>query len=74
MNFVASKKRDECYKEIMVEKIKVLALVDTGSTVSLLREDTFENMKAIKLSESKCKTVGFGGAKVETSRSFQAER
>ena len=73
MNFVASEKGDECYKEIMAENIKVLALVDTGSTVSLLREDTFENMKAIKLSESKCKNVEFGGAKVETSGYFQAE-
>ena len=57
----------------MVENLKIVALVDTGSTLSFLREDTFENTKAIKLSESKCKTVGFGGAEVETSGSFQAE-
>lgn len=73
IDFVYSEKENSCYKEVVVEGETLKALIDTESALSLIREDVFEKFKLTNLRDSKCKAVGFGGGKVETKGSFQAE-
>ncbi|GFW61490.1 retrovirus-related Pol polyprotein from transposon opus [Trichonephila clavipes] len=59
-------------KEIFFGKVKITALIDSGSTVSLLRENTSRRiMNPTKLSKSKMLLTGIGEAQVTTIGSFE---
>ncbi|GFW30396.1 retrovirus-related Pol polyprotein from transposon 17.6 [Trichonephila clavipes] len=61
-------------KEIFFGKVKVTALIDSGSTVSLLRENTSRRiMDTTKLSKNKMLLTGIGEAQVTTIGSFEHE-
>ncbi|GFU77057.1 peptidase A2 domain-containing protein [Trichonephila clavipes] len=53
-------------------KVKITALIDSGSTVSLLRENTSRRiMDPTKLSKNKMLLTGIGEAQVTTIGSFE---
>ncbi|GFT16803.1 uncharacterized protein TNCV_1334061 [Trichonephila clavipes] len=59
-------------KEIFFGKVKITALVDSGSTVSLLRENTSRRiMDPTKLSKNKMLLTGIGEVQVTTIGSFE---
>ncbi|GFW16495.1 uncharacterized protein TNCV_2351191 [Trichonephila clavipes] len=59
-------------KEIFFGKVKITALIDSGSTVSLLRENTSRRvMDLTKLSKNKMLLTGIGEAQVTTIGSFE---
>lgn len=58
-------------KNIEINKVNFRALMDTGSTVSLLREDAFKRLKDYKLIPSSRTFFGFGGGESETLGYFQ---
>ncbi|GFY00880.1 uncharacterized protein TNCV_4528991, partial [Trichonephila clavipes] len=59
-------------KEIIFGKVKITALIDSGSTVSLLRENTSRRiMDPTKLSKNKMLLTGIGEAQVTTIGSFE---
>ncbi|GFW50424.1 transposon Tf2-6 polyprotein [Trichonephila clavipes] len=61
-------------KEIFFEKLKITALIDSGSTLSLLRENTSRRiMDPTKLSKNKMLLTGIGEAQVTTIGSFEHE-
>ncbi|GFU91037.1 RVP domain-containing protein [Trichonephila clavipes] len=61
-------------KEIFFGKVKITALIDSGSTVSLLRENTSRRiMDPTKLSKNKMLLTGIGEAQVTTIGSFVHE-
>ncbi|GFS57438.1 retrovirus-related Pol polyprotein from transposon 17.6 [Trichonephila clavipes] len=61
-------------KEIFFGKVKITALIDSGSTVSLLRENTSRRiMDPTKLSKNKMLLTGIGEAQVTTIGSFEHE-
>ncbi|GFX89896.1 hypothetical protein TNCV_1535431 [Trichonephila clavipes] len=61
-------------KEIFFGKIKILALIDSGSTVSLLRENTSRRiMDPTKLLKNKMLLTGIGEAQATTIGSFEHE-
>ncbi|GFT98983.1 transposon Ty3-I Gag-Pol polyprotein [Trichonephila clavipes] len=61
-------------KEIFFGKVKITALIDSGSTVSLLRENTSRRiMDPTKLSKNKMLLTGIGEAQVTTIVSFEHE-
>ncbi|GFT52487.1 uncharacterized protein TNCV_14651 [Trichonephila clavipes] len=61
-------------KEIFFGKVKITALIDSGSTVSLLRENTSRRiMDPTKLSKNKTLLTGIGEAQVTTIGSFEHE-
>ncbi|GFW13938.1 peptidase A2 domain-containing protein [Trichonephila clavipes] len=61
-------------KEIFFGKLKITALIDSGSTVSLLRENTSRRiMDPIKLSKNKMLLTGIGEVQVATIGSFEHE-
>ncbi|GFV96216.1 uncharacterized protein TNCV_1871761 [Trichonephila clavipes] len=61
-------------KEIFFGKVKITALIDSGSTVSLLRKNTSRRiMDPTKLSKNKMLLTGIGEAQVTTIGSFEHE-
>ncbi|GFW24381.1 hypothetical protein TNCV_606271 [Trichonephila clavipes] len=61
-------------KEIFFGKVKITALIDSGSTVSLLRENTSRRiMDPTKLSKNKMLLTGIGEVQVTTIGSFEHE-
>ncbi|GFT93321.1 retrovirus-related Pol polyprotein from transposon 17.6 [Trichonephila clavipes] len=61
-------------KEIFFGKVKITALIDSGSTVSLLRENTSRRiMDPTKLSKNKMLLTGIGEAQVTTIGPFEHE-
>ncbi|GFU73477.1 peptidase A2 domain-containing protein [Trichonephila clavipes] len=61
-------------KEIFFGKVKIKALIDSGSTVSLLRENTSRRiMDPKRLSKNKMLLTGIGEAQVTTIGSFEHE-
>ncbi|GFV18789.1 homeotic protein female sterile [Trichonephila clavipes] len=61
-------------KEIFFGKVKITALIDSGSTVSLLRENTSRRiMDPTKLSKNKMLVTGIGKTHVTTIGSFKYE-
>ncbi|GFX66487.1 homeotic protein female sterile [Trichonephila clavipes] len=59
-------------KEIFFGKVKITVLIDSGSTVSLLRENTSRRiMDPTKLSKNKMLLTGIGEAQVKTIGSFE---
>ncbi|GFX15628.1 homeotic protein female sterile [Trichonephila clavipes] len=61
-------------KEIFFGKVKITGLIDSGSTVSLLRENTSRRtMDPTKLSKNKMLLTGIGEAQVTTIGSFEHE-
>ncbi|GBN83334.1 hypothetical protein AVEN_23724-1 [Araneus ventricosus] len=61
-------------KEIMFSTKRVKALIDTGSTVSLLRENTSRRLiDPTKLAKNKILLTGIGRAHVTTIKSFEQE-
>ncbi|GFT55040.1 uncharacterized protein TNCV_2325491 [Trichonephila clavipes] len=61
-------------KEIFFGKVKITALIDSGSTISLLRENTSRRiMDPTKLSKNKMLLTGIGEAEVTTIGSFEHE-
>ncbi|GFY25801.1 uncharacterized protein TNCV_1915511 [Trichonephila clavipes] len=61
-------------KEIVFEKVKITALIDSGSTASLLRENTSRRiMDPTKLSKNKMLLTGIGEAQVTTIGSLEHE-
>ncbi|GFV44000.1 uncharacterized protein TNCV_3571211 [Trichonephila clavipes] len=59
-------------KEIFFGKVKITALIDSGSTVSLLRENTSRRiMDPTKFSKNKMLLTGIGEAQVTTIGSFE---
>ncbi|GFV23828.1 homeotic protein female sterile [Trichonephila clavipes] len=61
-------------KEIFFGKVKITALIYSGSTVSLLRENTSRRiMDPTKLSKNKMLLTGIGEAQVTTIGSFEHE-
>ncbi|GFU56469.1 homeotic protein female sterile [Trichonephila clavipes] len=61
-------------KDIFFGKVKITALIDSGSTVSLLRENTSRRiMDPTKLSKNKMLLTGIGEAQVTTIGSFEHE-
>ncbi|GFV52868.1 retrovirus-related Pol polyprotein from transposon 17.6 [Trichonephila clavipes] len=59
-------------KEIFFGKVKIMALIDSGSTVSLLRENSSRRiMDPTKLSKNKMLLTGIGEAQVTTIGSFE---
>ncbi|GFS98048.1 uncharacterized protein TNCV_2019661 [Trichonephila clavipes] len=61
-------------KEIFFGKVKITALNDSGSTVSLLRENTSKRiMDPTKLSKNKMLLTGFGEAQVTNIGSLEHE-
>ncbi|GFW09181.1 retrovirus-related Pol polyprotein from transposon 17.6 [Trichonephila clavipes] len=59
-------------KEIFFGKVKITALIDSGSTVSLLRENTSRRiMDPTKLSKNKMLLTGIGEVQVTTIGSFE---
>lgn len=46
MNLINSKKETDCFQNITVGKVDLKALVDTGSALSLLREDVVKEMSS----------------------------
>ncbi|GFY35671.1 uncharacterized protein TNCV_2619631 [Trichonephila clavipes] len=61
-------------KEIYFAKVKITALIDSGSTISLLRENTSRRiMDPTKLSKNKMLLTGIGEAQVTTIGSFEHE-
>ncbi|GFV21582.1 hypothetical protein TNCV_5121691 [Trichonephila clavipes] len=59
-------------KEIFFGKVKITALIDSGSTVSLLRENTSRRiMDPTKLSKNKMLLTGIDEAQVTTIGSFE---
>ncbi|GFT66589.1 transposon Tf2-6 polyprotein [Trichonephila clavipes] len=61
-------------KEIFFGKVKITALIDRGSTVSLFRENTSRRiMDPTKLSKNKMLLTGIGEAQVTTIGSFEHE-
>ncbi|GFV07309.1 uncharacterized protein TNCV_1313071 [Trichonephila clavipes] len=63
-----------CTKEIFFGKVKITALIDSGSTLSLLRENTSRRiMDPTKLSKNKMLLTGIGDAQVTTISSFEHE-
>ncbi|GFW71260.1 transposon Ty3-I Gag-Pol polyprotein [Trichonephila clavipes] len=61
-------------KEIFFGKVKITALIDSGSTVSLLRENTSRRiMDPTKLSKNNMLLTGIGEAQVTTIGSFEHE-
>ncbi|GFX49996.1 hypothetical protein TNCV_3883241 [Trichonephila clavipes] len=61
-------------KEIFFGKVKITALIDSGSTVSLLRENSSRRiMDPTKLSKNKMLLTGTGEAQVTTIGSFEHE-
>ncbi|GFX68716.1 RVP domain-containing protein [Trichonephila clavipes] len=57
-------------------KVKITALIDSGSTVSLLRENIYTSrriMDPTKLSKNKMLLTGIGEAQVTTIGSFEHE-
>ncbi|GFY07743.1 transposon Tf2-6 polyprotein [Trichonephila clavipes] len=61
-------------KEIFFGKVKITVLIDSGSTVSLLRENTSRRiMDPTKLSKNKMLLTGIGEAQVTTIGSFEHE-
>ncbi|GFU30312.1 uncharacterized protein TNCV_2865121 [Trichonephila clavipes] len=61
-------------KEIFFGKVKITALIDSGSTVSLLRENSSRRiMDPTKLSKNKMLLTGIGEAQVTTIGSFEHE-
>ncbi|GFX64750.1 retrovirus-related Pol polyprotein from transposon 17.6 [Trichonephila clavipes] len=63
-----------CTKEIIFGKVKITALIDSGSTVSVLRENTSRRiMDPTKLSKNKMLLTGIGEAQVTTIGSFEHE-
>ncbi|GFX69913.1 retrovirus-related Pol polyprotein from transposon 17.6 [Trichonephila clavipes] len=61
-------------KEIFFGKVKITALIDSGSTISLLRENTSRRiMDPTKLSKNKMLLTGIGEAQVTTIGSFEHE-
>lgn len=59
-------------KKIRVENVHLDALIDTGSQLSLIREDVFCNLRVTKLFERKIKLTGFANGAMETEGYFQA--
>ncbi|GFV48284.1 uncharacterized protein TNCV_4716681 [Trichonephila clavipes] len=61
-------------KEIFFGKVKITALIDSGSTLSLLRENTSRRiMDPTKLSKNKMLLTGIGEAQVATIGYFEHE-
>ncbi|GFU14428.1 uncharacterized protein TNCV_328911 [Trichonephila clavipes] len=61
-------------KEIFFGKVKITALIDSGSTVSLLRENTSRRiMDPTKLSKNKMLLTGIGEAQMTTISFFEHE-
>ncbi|GFX63012.1 uncharacterized protein TNCV_3465571 [Trichonephila clavipes] len=61
-------------KEIFFGKVKITALIDSGSAVSFLRENTSRRiMDPTKLSKNKMLLTGIGEAQVTTIGSFEHE-
>ncbi|GFX56913.1 retrovirus-related Pol polyprotein from transposon 412 [Trichonephila clavipes] len=61
-------------KEIFFGKVKITVLIDSGSTVSLLRENTSRRITdPTKLSKNKMLLTGIGEAQVTTIGSFEYE-
>ncbi|GFW71841.1 hypothetical protein TNCV_3220171 [Trichonephila clavipes] len=61
-------------KEIFFGKVKITALIDSGNTVSLLRENSSRRiMDPTKLSKNKMLLTGIGEAQVTTIGSFEHE-
>ncbi|GFV77350.1 uncharacterized protein TNCV_2406691 [Trichonephila clavipes] len=61
-------------KEIFFGKVKITALIDSGSTISLLREKTSRRiMDPTKLSKNKMLLTGIGDVQVTTIGSFEHE-
>ncbi|GFV84283.1 uncharacterized protein TNCV_1591421 [Trichonephila clavipes] len=61
-------------KRYFFGKVKITALIDSGSTVSLLRENTSRRiMDPTKLSKNKMLLTGIGEAQVTTIGSFEHE-
>ncbi|GFT66476.1 uncharacterized protein TNCV_2966711 [Trichonephila clavipes] len=59
-------------KEIFFGKVKITVLIDSGSTVSLIRENTSRRiMDPTKLSKNKMLLTGIGEAQVTTIDSFE---
>ncbi|GFX39514.1 transposon Tf2-9 polyprotein [Trichonephila clavipes] len=67
-------KEDLRTKDIFFGKVKITALIDSGSTISLLRENTSRRiMDPTKLSKNKMLFTGIGEAQVTTIGSFEHE-
>ncbi|GFU32825.1 retrovirus-related Pol polyprotein from transposon 17.6 [Trichonephila clavipes] len=61
-------------KEIFFGKVKITALIDSGSTISLLRDNTSRRiMDPTKLSKNRMLLTGIGEAQVTTIGSFEHE-
>ncbi|GFW31822.1 RVP domain-containing protein [Trichonephila clavipes] len=61
-------------KEIFFGKVKITALIDSGNTISLLRENTSRRiMDPTKLSKNKMLLTGIGEAQVTTIGFFEHE-
>lgn len=60
VNYVDSAKKSEQLKEVEIENVKIPALVDTGSPVSLMREDMLYNLQNVELRPVHRELAGFG--------------
>lgn len=52
----------KCYKEIRIDKHRLLALIDTGSDLSLIRADCYAKIGTPKLIDKQVKFHGVGGS------------
>ncbi|XP_076393341.1 uncharacterized protein LOC143265399 [Megachile rotundata] len=60
VNTISTSTRHEMRKEIFINDVRVKALIDTGSCVSLLREDVYKKIGIGNLHACTTKLTGFG--------------
>lgn len=58
--------RNEVFKKIVIDDITIRALVDTGSLVSLIREDIYYKLQPQKFYEAERIFTSFGKGKSKT--------
>ena len=61
INMVNVEKKSEPLKEIKIENVKVVAFIDMGSAISLIRENELPNFQTCKLQDLSLALGGFGG-------------
>lgn len=68
VNVVNSQVKNEAMKEVIIDDIKMFALIDTGSPITLIREDAFFKLKSSKneLADSQRVFTGFGNGEAKT--------
>ena len=71
VNLVKSSSRSGVHKGVTIENFKILALLDTGSPVTLVRDKIFNQLETRKLVKSTHSFTGFGKSKSTTFGYFQ---